>query len=493
MVTGVLNDSTNQPTKRPKQQRVSSEKQKTVPQHLKYCLHLKRRHSHLPIYFQCRNHSLLRFQFSMVKLFEDLFRNNIKMYPHLTEIQKMNYFHSLLRGNALQAYCNCDDTKKNNLEEVITAFKRRFGDFQSSAKARCEWDAQHSDPNKQKLHEFLDILQNPAKEAIGSEAQKFIDKAIYAKMPDHVKKILNRAYLEDKPYNDIVLHLERETRLHGLGAPDETTLVQLNTVDAVVTDDKKEQQQRGYCFHCGKDGHYKAQCRRLRKGDTMPTQKRTTRFQTKMNRQNPNAIRVAKRTKPRTAGTELMRQMTPGKENENSPSQQIRSANNPYLPRRPKPRLRFGEKVDARAYTIEDPKNRYGEDFFTECNEQPTQNWQRRWNVGMILRHNARHPEDPTPLPQWITESHDKYATLKRHLPVSKTESIYIYDMDYRCDPSDEPTIYDTNKLSFKIQIPNPQAQPKETTKLPSPPPSIFDSTHHHYVHADRRREHHLH
>ena len=77
--------------------------------------------------------------------------------------------------------------------------------------------------------------------------------------------MLNRAYLQDKPYNDIVLHLERDMRLNGLGAPDGTTLVPLNTVDAVVMEDKKEQQQRGYCFHCGKYGHYKAQCRRLRK------------------------------------------------------------------------------------------------------------------------------------------------------------------------------------------------------------------------------------
>ena len=84
-------------------------------------------------------------------------------------------------------------------------------------------------------------------------------------MLDHVKKIINRAHLEDKPYNDIVLQLEREMRLNGLGAPDETTLIPLNTVDAVVTDEKKEQQQRGYCFHCDKYGHYKAQCRRLPK------------------------------------------------------------------------------------------------------------------------------------------------------------------------------------------------------------------------------------
>ena len=270
MVTGVLNDSTNQPTKRSKQQRASNEQTKDRPSTSKILF------APQPQTFPATNllpmpkaltASLPVFDGKSEKfeLFEDLFRNNIKVYPHLTEIQKINYFQSLLRGNALQAYCNLDDTKEDNLEEVITAFKRRFGDFQSSAKARCEWDALHFDPTKQKLHEFLDALQKTAKEAFGSEAQRFIDKAIYAKMPDHVKKILNRAYLEDKPYNDIVLHLEREMRLNGLGAPDETTLVPLNTVDAVVTDDKKDQQQRGHCFHCGKYGHYKAQCRRLQR------------------------------------------------------------------------------------------------------------------------------------------------------------------------------------------------------------------------------------
>ena len=281
MVTGVLNDSTNQPAKRPKQQRVPNEQTKDRPSTSKILF------APQPQTFPATNllpmpkaltASLPVFDGKSEKfeLFEDLFRNNIKMYPHLTEIQKINYFHSLLRGNALQAYCNLDDTKKDNLEEVITAFKRRFGDFQSSAKARCEWDALHFDPTKQKLHEFLDALQKTAKEAFGSDVQKFIDKAIYAKMPDHVKKILNRAYLEDKPYNDIVLHLEREMRLNGLGAPDETTLVPLNTVDAAVADDKKEQQQRGYCFHCGKYGHYKAQCRRLRKDRYYATKTSTT-------------------------------------------------------------------------------------------------------------------------------------------------------------------------------------------------------------------------
>ena len=207
------------------------------------------------------------------ELFEDLFRNNIRMHPHLTEIQRINYFHSLLRGEALQAFRNLDDTKKNNLEDIMTTFKRRFGDYLSVAKARCEWDTLKFDPTTQKLHEFLDSLQKTAKEAFGPEAQQFIDKAIYAKMPDHVQKILNRAYLEDKPYNEIVLHLEREMRLNGLGTPDEITLVPLNNVAPTSNTPHNKENKRGLCFHCSRYGHYKAQCRKLKRDKWQETRK----------------------------------------------------------------------------------------------------------------------------------------------------------------------------------------------------------------------------
>ena len=56
------------------------------------------------------------------------------------------------------------------------------------AKARCQWHALKFDRSVQKFHEFLDVLQKTAKEAFGAEAQQFIDKALYGKMPDHVKK-----------------------------------------------------------------------------------------------------------------------------------------------------------------------------------------------------------------------------------------------------------------------------------------------------------------
>ena len=294
---------------------------------------LSRKSIHHPNLLQCQKPASLPVfdgKSEKFEIFEDLFRNNIKMYPHLTEIQKIKYFHSLLRGNVLQAYCKLDDAKKDNLEEIITAFKRRFGDFQSSAKARCECDSLHFDPTKQKLHEFSDTLQKTAKEAFGSEAQNFIDKAIYAKMPDHVKKILNRAYLEDKPYNDIVLHVEREMRLNGLGTPDETTLVPLNTVDVVPPEPKRNPTIEETDSTVANRGIIKHGAANYEKIATTKLKHRMA-FPTPMNHPNQIATLVENSTKLRTAGTELMRRTTLGRNDTSSPYPRTKLANNQSL------------------------------------------------------------------------------------------------------------------------------------------------------------------
>ena len=117
------------------------------------------------------------------ELFEDLFRNNLKMYLHLSEIQKINYFHSLLRCEALQAFRNLDDTKKDSLEDIITTFKRRFGDYLSMAKARCEWDTLKFDPSTQKLHEFLNSLQKTANDRSESKPNNSLTRHYMPKGP----------------------------------------------------------------------------------------------------------------------------------------------------------------------------------------------------------------------------------------------------------------------------------------------------------------------
>ena len=124
MVTGVLTDSTNQPkrTKARSQSQPTSKERPIVARTL--FATDKNDGTALPMP-KALTASLPTFNGKSEKfeLFEDLFRNNIKMYPHLTEIQKINYFHSLLRGDALQAFCNIEDTKKDSLDEIMTIFK----------------------------------------------------------------------------------------------------------------------------------------------------------------------------------------------------------------------------------------------------------------------------------------------------------------------------------------------------------------------------------
>ena len=188
---------------------------------------------------------------------------------------------------------------------------------------------------------------------------------------------------------------------------------------------------------------------------------------------NRNVTHAGKCTSLKPVGLELMRRIILEEKDENLQSPPIKS-NPPFLPHQPNqnktkiaaPTIRG--KVDARPYTIEDTPNQFEQDFLTECNEKPTQDWQRRRNLGMILRHNARHQDDPKPPPEWITEAPDNYATLKRPLPESKTDSVYIYDTDSRCGPWDEPTIYETNTLSFKILVRNPQKRPETVPEFPA-------------------------
>ena len=55
-----------------------------------------------------------------LELFEDFFQNIIKMYSKLTQFQKINCFHSLLRGDKLQAFRSLDDSERDKHEYILT-------------------------------------------------------------------------------------------------------------------------------------------------------------------------------------------------------------------------------------------------------------------------------------------------------------------------------------------------------------------------------------
>ena len=52
------------------------------------------------------------------ELFEDLFQTSLKIHNQMTQEDKINYFHSLMRGDALQTFKNITSPNRGNLDCV---------------------------------------------------------------------------------------------------------------------------------------------------------------------------------------------------------------------------------------------------------------------------------------------------------------------------------------------------------------------------------------
>ena len=245
------------------------------------------------------------------ELFEDLLQTSLKIHNQLTEEDKINYFHSLMRDDALQTFKNITSPNRESLGEILTVFRRKYVKPQSMATAKHKFQRLVFNPANQKLIDFLDELQKLAKDAFGVAAQAIIEQFIYAKMPPHLKKSINQAHLENGTYEQIVSHLERELELNGLEAPDE---MPINTVTQQAPQ-QNPNKPRPTCHHCKKPGHYQNQCRQLKR-EKDPTRNNTNSANNNNNgsaqtNSNPNNNKVANNAKGNNINNQRNRRPRP--------------------------------------------------------------------------------------------------------------------------------------------------------------------------------------
>ena len=199
------------------------------------------------------------------ELFEDLFHTMLKMQPEMTEAMKINHFHAHLRKEALQTFRNISALNKRTLDDVLIVFRRKYVKPESQATAKHKWHKLTFDPNTKSLPDFLEELNECAERAFGDNAQHMIDSLLYAKLPPHLKRSLNLAYLENGTYDQIIAHLERELELSGLEHDGELTIP---TMTAVPPNDNQQntEQTKIVCHYCRKPCHVIRECRkRIRK------------------------------------------------------------------------------------------------------------------------------------------------------------------------------------------------------------------------------------
>ena len=152
------------------------------------------------------------------EFFEDLFQTSLRIHNLLTEDDRINFFHSFMRGDALQTFKNINDPTRENLEEIVAVLRRKYVKPQSMATAEHKFQKFVFNPANQKLVDFLDGFQKLAKDAFGIAAHAIIEQFMYAKMPPHLKKSINQAHLEHGTYEQIVTP-GRGIRVEWFGSP----------------------------------------------------------------------------------------------------------------------------------------------------------------------------------------------------------------------------------------------------------------------------------
>ena len=209
--------------------------------------------------------------------FEDLFHTTLRMQPNLTEELKINHFHAHLRGLTLKTFKNIQRTPSTTLEEdILKFFRKKYVKPESSASAKHRFNRLFFDPENQKLPDFLEELQESAEKA-------FRDNAHQMKMPPHLKKSINQAYLENGTYEQIFKHLEREIELNGLEADEPSVKTQMTATKKEQKIEKSNKKQNetsktqtpktvpnktlknDQCRYCKETGHMMADCPKLAK------------------------------------------------------------------------------------------------------------------------------------------------------------------------------------------------------------------------------------
>ena len=122
------------------------------------------------------------------ELFEELFSTRLKIHNQLNEDDRINYLHSLMRGDALQNFKNINGPTRETLEEILVVFRRKYVKPQSMATTKHKFQKLVFNPANQKVVDFLDELQKLARDAFGIAAHAINEQFMYAKMPPHLKK-----------------------------------------------------------------------------------------------------------------------------------------------------------------------------------------------------------------------------------------------------------------------------------------------------------------
>ena len=102
--------------------------------------------------------------------------NQLRPHQHkLSEEQKLTYFQSLLRDDAIEFWQSLKITNQTTLAQVLRYFKNEYAKEDLKEVAKYKFDQMRYDPSAETFNDFLNKFEKVAKQAFGDKSSDITD------------------------------------------------------------------------------------------------------------------------------------------------------------------------------------------------------------------------------------------------------------------------------------------------------------------------------
>ena len=141
---------------------------------------------------------------------EHLLLNQLRPHQHkLSEEQKLSYFQSLLRDDAIEFWQSLKITTQTTLAQVLRYFKKEYSKEELKEVAKYQFDQLRYNPAAVTFNEFLKKFKKATKQAFGDRSGDITEAFLFAKLPVQMHNKLAIAGKRDASMEEIRIFVQR--------------------------------------------------------------------------------------------------------------------------------------------------------------------------------------------------------------------------------------------------------------------------------------------